>query len=126
MTSRAAPSRSPFGELWVQPKRRQRQTRLATFTEYGRERPLAFRRLVSANERGGRFARQKRSLLASEPRPPLLTHHLSSTTQAVRKRNPGEGRGLPRERVDFQRELLEEGGFGGVGQDQDHVHVTWP
>lgn len=35
-------------------------------------------------------------------------------------------RAAPCECVDFQGELLEQGRFGGVGQDQDDVHVPWP
>lgn len=33
---------------------------------------------------------------------------------------------LPSERVDLQRKFLQEAGLGGVGQDEDHVHVAWP
>lgn len=111
-----------FVKTWVQPKWHQHPTPLATITKPGWEQPLGFWWLVATEVGRGHFAQQKHSLLAVEPTPLLTASHKLLTQQ----QKPGRGANLPCERVDFQGKLLEQGGFSGVGQDQDDVHVPWP
>ena len=38
----------------------------------------------------------------------------------------GTQRNSPSEWVDLQSEFLQQAGLGGIGQDENHVHVAWP
>lgn len=60
-----------------------------------------------------------------------ISSHARSPSWSKRKgrpcpRSPPSHKRLPSERVDLQSEFLQEAGLGGIGQDEDHVHVAWP
>lgn len=71
------------------------------------------------------LARSVHSWQWSRSRSSCVTRAASHKWLAQQEK-PRRGPSLPCERVDFQGELLEQGGFGGVGQDQDDVHMPWP
>lgn len=115
-----------FVKTRVQPKWHQHWTPLATITKSGCDGLLVFGgSLPLMRAEAALLSRSIRSWQWSQP----YSSHVTRTAShkwLTEQQKPGRGPSLPCEHVDFQGKLLEQECFGGVGQDQDNVHVPWP